>query len=416
MAGPNFELWKIGAVTPESQQRTRVSHRDSIENYIQDRMPGFLQELRERSDVNPLPLVRAVYNRDTITLTRTPATAGSYTGTSRPTSLNGNPVILEMGCVLQYTLLASANPGKFKVTMKFVVDGTIAATVPVEFEYQRDTHYEQPVAAKVVLSNTSILGAGQRDIRIDYSFSSVNTTSGSVAVSGEYFMLTDASYDERVSIVGTGAGTSTGEGGSTVPAAASGAHAMDDGTHSNVVTGMVEQKGDLLVWDDSVSKWTRVGVGPDGYSFIADSAVPNVGVKWASPSVASHPVISSGDLHPEYLTPAEHTTTSHAGVPGIVVDHSALTGLTTGDPHSQYPALGQSETIAGMWMFDNTVKFKAQGSIATPPTGQVALAAIVSGANIILRLVGPSGATCDICTVANGVVVGTNELQLNWIN
>ncbi len=99
---------------------------------------------------------------------------------------------------------------------------------------------------------------------------------------------------------------------------------------------------------------------------------------------------------------------------GGVTDHGALTGLND-DDHTRYPEKTQTEFITGIWVFDNEVWLHAGAAPTAPPEDFFKLRLIKDGSNLILRGYGPTGATCDICTVANVSVAHTNTLTLNWI-
>ncbi len=104
---------------------------------------------------------------------------------------------------------------------------------------------------------------------------------------------------------------------------------------------------------------------------------------------------------------------SHTGTGGVT-DHGALTGLVDND-HPQYARQANREVISGEWAFTNQVKYNAGSAPSSPPEDVLAIRLIIDGSNLILRGYGPTGATCDICTVANVSVAHTNSLTLNWI-
>lgn len=55
------------------------------------------------------------------------------------------------------------------------------------------------------------------------------------------------------------------------------------------------------------------------------------------------------DDHPQYLNAARHH--DRATHDAIGLTHNSLTGLTSGDPHTQYSKKAGSETISGQWNF-----------------------------------------------------------------
>jgi hypothetical protein len=60
-------------------------------------------------------------------------------------------------------------------------------------------------------------------------------------------------------------------------------------------------------------------------------------------------IITNDALWPFRLESADHTHASTGAEAGTVA-HSVLTGLTSGDPHTQYGSLDGAETIAGNWV------------------------------------------------------------------
>lgn len=55
------------------------------------------------------------------------------------------------------------------------------------------------------------------------------------------------------------------------------------------------------------------------------------------------------DDHPQYLNDARHDDRARHDALGLT--HNSLTGLTTGDPHTQYALVAGAETISGQWNF-----------------------------------------------------------------
>jgi hypothetical protein len=127
----------------------------------------------------------------------------------------------------------------------------------------------------------------------------------------------------------------------------------------------------------------------------------------------------------------------HSTTGGGVTDHGALTGLSDddhpqyrlvstpinhvdlglldADDHPQYARQSLPETIAGEWTWSTYQQFFAVSAPSAPAEDHFRLQLITSGGNLILRGYGPTGDTCDICTVSNVVTAHTNTLTLNWI-
>lgn len=126
-----------------------------------------------------------------------------------------------------------------------------------------------------------------------------------------------------------------------------------------------------------------------------------LGGTWPAPTVDS--VHSGSAHHPEIHTHPELT------------DHGGLGGLTDPD-HPQYGLLNAEEVMLKAWLCAQGFKmFRLTFEPGAPPENQLHLYSIASGSNIILRAKGPTGATCDICTLPNVAVPHVNSLTLNWI-
>lgn len=88
----------------------------------------------------------------------------------------------------------------------------------------------------------------------------------------------------------------------------------------------------------------------------------------------------AADDHPQYLNEARHDSAALHNAIGIA--HSSLTGMTAGNPHTQYPLKSGSETVSGTW------NFTARPNIIGSP----AVSGVDSTRRIYVRASAPSGA------------------------
>lgn len=81
------------------------------------------------------------------------------------------------------------------------------------------------------------------------------------------------------------------------------------------------------MWDESANTWRLVGIADASFAGVTDicdiALTESPGVGTTIPRgdhVHAHPVFASGDLHPEYMTPAEHTAIGNSAP-----HHAAMT-------------------------------------------------------------------------------------------
>lgn len=149
-----------------------------------------------------------------------------------------------------------------------------------------------------------------------------------------------------------------------------------------VTRSLITSKGALLV-GSAAGTAIELQPGTDGQVPVADSVQPG-GIRWRTLTHADLPDLS-GDHHTQYLNSARHAATDHSPLlsvtsirdlgdvsdtapsvghilswtgseysPGPMPAHNALSGLTTGNPHTQYAQKGSAETITGAWAFSGT--------------------------------------------------------------
>ncbi len=166
----------------------------------------------------------------------------------------------------------------------------------------------------------------------------------------------------------------TGGGGGVGP------HELLSASHPDTVIG-TPAKGDLVVGAGS-SLWQQLAAG------------------------------SVGDV----LFTGNANTVGWVGLSGLAsgIDHGLLAGLGD-DDHPQYANQTNTEVISGEWTWETFLQYAAVSAPSAPAEDHMRMYLVKDGANLILRGIGPTGAVCDICTLANVVVAHTNILTLNWM-
>lgn len=161
----------------------------------------------------------------------------------------------------------------------------------------------------------------------------------------------------------------------------SGPHILTDAlVHTDMEPDQLILTGDMIV-RNAASQWNRLRVGP----------------------TVSH--ILHGGTVPSWIT-----LTQLLGLES----HGTLQGLIAND-HPQYARQASTEVISGEWTWENFVEYVVGSAPGNPAEDHLRVRLITDGSNLILRGYGPTGATCDICTVSNVVVAHTNTLAQNWV-
>src|SRR3990167_8898184 len=72
-------------------------------------------------------------------------------------------------------------------------------------------------------------------------------------------------------------------------------HALDSTTDHSNVAAMTEAKGDVIVFNATTSKWNKLAIGTDTQVLTADSAIADIGIKWAAGGGggANHAILSA---------------------------------------------------------------------------------------------------------------------------
>jgi len=158
-----------------------------------------------------------------------------------------------------------------------------------------------------------------------------------------------------------------------------GTHNLMSASHPDTVP-RTPVAGDMVFANGTLA-WDTLPAGSSGDVLFVAGGVPN----WASLSLLA---------------------------PGV--DHGLLAGLSA-DTHPQYANQTNTEVISGEWTWETFTQYAAVSAPAAPAEDHIRTYLVKDGANLILRGIGPTGATCDICTLANVVVAHTNTLALNWM-
>jgi hypothetical protein len=195
---------------------------------------------------------------------------------------------------------------------------------------------------------------------------------------------------------------------------------------------------------------TATVAGVEGEISVNDAEITHDNLSGGTSADAHHPQTHTIVSHDTTGTGGELTRLTdgsnvddlhaHASTGGGVTDHGALTGLTdndhpqyvrlpillasldhnilqnlASDDHPQYARQAVTEVISGEWTWEEAIQFNVGTAPAAPAEDHFRVKLVESGGNLIWRGYGPTGDTCDICTVSNVVVAHTNTLALNWV-
>jgi hypothetical protein len=188
--------------------------------------------------------------------------------------------------------------------------------------------------------------------------------------------------NNRINIIGGANVTVTPTANDITIASSGGAgtsHDLLSVTHPDTVPA-TPAKGDLII-AAAAAQWSNLPVGAQGNVLVSAGGAPG----WSTLGVLA---------------------------PGI--DHGLLAGLVD-DDHPQYANQTNTEVISGEWTWETYTQYAAVSAPSAPPEGHVRTYLVIDGVNLVLRGIGPTGATCDLCSWPNVAVAHTNTLALNWI-